>query len=206
MSAVQKAKVRPILNLSAPVGSSFNDAVDKNHLRKLSMSSAKKFSQSLVRMGNGATFSKSDLVDAYKLIPSHASEGGFYGFKWLGNFFADTTIAFGSTAAPAKFDNFGETVTNIAATIAETPKNLIHRQLDNVPTVAPESTNFVESFSSTYKSVCKKLNIDLATPCPSHDKAFKPSTFGTVLGIRFDSTNMSWKLPEDIWSETIWLL
>ena len=106
MAAVQKTKVRPILNLSAPADSSFNDAVDKNHLRKLSMSSAKKFSQTLVRMGKGANFAKSDLVDTYKLIPSHTSKWGFYGFKWLGKFFADTTIPFGSTAAPAKFDDF----------------------------------------------------------------------------------------------------
>ena len=134
------------------------------------MSSAKKFSQTLVRMGKGAIFAKSDFVDAYKLIPSHTSEWAFYGFKWLGTFFADTTIPFGLTAAPAKFDDFGETNTNIAATITETPKNLIHRQLDDVPTVAPMSTNFVESFSSTYKSVCKKLKVELAPPCPSHDK------------------------------------
>ena len=110
MAAVQKTKVRPILNLSAPAGSSFNDAVDKNHLRKLSMSSAKKFSQTLVRMGKGANFAKSDLVDAYKLIPSHTSEWGFYDFKWLGNFFADTTIPFRSTASPTKFVNTGATI------------------------------------------------------------------------------------------------
>ena len=35
MAAVQKTKVRPILNLSAPPGSSFNDAISKNHLQKI---------------------------------------------------------------------------------------------------------------------------------------------------------------------------
>ena len=206
MAAVQKTKVRPILNLSAPKGTSFNDAVDKNHLRKLTMSSAKKFSQTLVRMGKNAKFAKSDVVDAYKLIPSHASEWKYFGFKWLGKFFTDTSTPFGSTAAPAGYDDFGETVTNIAATISETPKNLIHRQLDDVPIVAPESSEIVENFSNVYKSVCKKLNVELAPSCPSFDKAFDASTIGTVLGIRFDSSDMSWKLPEEKWIETTWLL
>ena len=51
------------------------------------MSSAKKFSQTLVRMGKGVIFAKSDLVDAYKLIPSHALEWGFYGFKMVRKIF-----------------------------------------------------------------------------------------------------------------------
>ena len=123
------------------------------------MCSAKKFSQSLVRMGRNAKFAKSDLVDAYKLIPCHPSDWKFFGFKWLGKFFVDTTSPFGSTGAPAGFDDFGETVTNIAATISETPKVMIHRQLDDVPTV--------ENFSSIYKKICKKLNVELAPSCRS---------------------------------------
>ena len=73
------------------------------------MSSAKKFSQTLIRMGKNAKFAKSDLVDAYKLIPCHPSDWKFYGFKWLGKFFIDTTSPFGLTGAPAGFDDFGET-------------------------------------------------------------------------------------------------
>ena len=181
MASVQKTKVRPILNLSAPPGKSFIDAINKNCLRKLSMSSAKKFSQTLIRMGKNAKFAKSDLVDAYKLIPCHPSDWKFYGFKWLGKIFIDTTSPFGSTGAPAGFDDFGETVTNITATISKTPKVSIHRQLDDVPTVAPESSNVVETFSSNYKNVCKKLNVELAPPCPAFEKVFEPSTFETVL-------------------------
>ena len=86
MAAMQKTKVRPILNLSAPPEKSFNDAINKNSLRKLTMSTAKKFSQTLIRMGKNAKFAKSDLVDAYKLIPCHPSDWKFFGFKWLGKF------------------------------------------------------------------------------------------------------------------------
>ena len=143
MAAVQKTKVRPILNLSAPPEKSFNYAINKNSLRKLTMSTAKKFSQLLIRMGKNAKFAKSDLVDAYKLIPCHPSDWKFFGFKWLGKFFVDTTSSFGSTGAPAGFDDFGETVINITATISETPKIAIYQQLDDVLTVAPKFSNTV---------------------------------------------------------------
>ncbi len=51
MATVQKDKVRPILNLSAPFSRSFNDAVDDMALKKLKMSTAKKFGFSVKEAG-----------------------------------------------------------------------------------------------------------------------------------------------------------
>jgi len=206
MATVQKTKIRPILNLSAPEGSSLNEAVNKFAIRKLTMSSAKKFSHTLVQMGKNAKFAKSDLVDAYKLIPIHPSDWKYYGFKWLGKFFVDTTTPFGSNTAPANFDDVGETITNIVQTICNTPKQLIHRQLDDVPIVAPANSNFAGKFSQTYKKVCKALNIEMAVECKLKEKAFDESTTGTVLGIEFNSEKLEWKLPSVKWNESICLL
>jgi hypothetical protein len=43
MEVVQRTKVRPILNLSTPLGRSFKDAVQPERVDKLKMSSAKLF-------------------------------------------------------------------------------------------------------------------------------------------------------------------
>ena len=206
MATEQKTKVRPILNLSAPVGNSLNDAVDKIKIRKLTMSSAKKFGQTLIRLGRYSKFAKSDLVDAYKLIPIHPSNWKYYGFKWLGKFFVDTTTPFGSNTAPANFDDVGETLANVVQTICKTPKILIHRQLDDVPVIAPASSNLASEFSNTYKKVCKSLNIEMAEPCKNNEKAFEVSTTGTVLGIEFNSETLTWKLPLIKRNESIWLI
>ncbi len=56
MAAVQKNKVQPILNLSSPKGSSFNDAVKETEISLLGMSSAKIFGEALKKMGKGAIF------------------------------------------------------------------------------------------------------------------------------------------------------
>jgi hypothetical protein len=45
--------------------------------------------------------------------------------------------------------------------------------------------------------VCRELGIPLAEECPNQDKAFGPSTKGTVLGLKFDSVRMTWSLSEE---------
>ena len=116
MAAVQKTKVRPIMNLSSPKGGSFNKAVDMCNVQKLTMSSPRLFANSLVKAGPGAVFAKSDIQDAYKLIPAPVPEWRLYGFKWLGQFFFDTTLVFGSKCAPANFDCLAETLLNTVRT------------------------------------------------------------------------------------------
>ena len=83
MAVVQKTKVRPIMNLSAPKGQSFNDAVDEFSLEKLKMSSPKLFSEMIKKCGEGAVIAKSDIKDAYKLIPNAVEQWRLYGFEWL---------------------------------------------------------------------------------------------------------------------------
>jgi hypothetical protein len=197
MAAVQKTKVRPILNMSSPKGSSLNDAIDASTLEKLNMSSPRLFAEELVKAGKGALFSKNDIVDAYKLIPNAIKEWRLFGFQWLGKFFFDKTKVFGSKEAPASFDSLPETIVNIVCSLHQIPKGHVQRQLDDVPMVASRESKLTEKFTNAYKEICKKVNIPLAPECPKHEKAFGPSTFGTVLGIQFDSSNMEWSISHE---------
>jgi hypothetical protein len=161
------------------------------------MCSAKMFTETLIKSGQGSHIAKPDIRDAYKLIPSPKSQWNCYGFSWLGMNFFDSTTVFGSAAAPASFDPLPETVVNIVCSMTNTPKKWVKRQLDDVPIVSPKGSNFTENFYFTYKKICRQLGIPLATECPNHDKAFGPSTFGTVLGLRFDSEEMKWSISEE---------
>jgi hypothetical protein len=77
----QKDKVRPVLNLSHPKGSSFNDALSHFHLPKPLMTSAHIFSFALYTAGRNAIFSKFDMKSAYKNIPQHPSLWRAQGFE-----------------------------------------------------------------------------------------------------------------------------
>ena len=197
MAVAQKNKVRPILNLSAPKGGSFNDAVEEQHLKKLTMSTARGFGQTIRKLGAGAVMAKSDIVDAYKLIAGHNSQWQHFGFKWLGKYFFDVTTVFGSKSAPANFDCLPETLVNIVCTLTGFPNAWVHRQLDDVPLAAPAAGNMTENFVQKYAEVCRQVGVPLAANCPDREKAFAPGTDGIVLGIKFDSQKLTWALPAD---------
>jgi len=58
MAVVQKNKIRPVLNLSAPKNNSLNDYIDMLTIEKLNMSSPKLFAEELKKAGQGALFFK----------------------------------------------------------------------------------------------------------------------------------------------------
>ena len=206
MAKEEKLKVRPILNLSALEGGSFNDAIDSTLILKLNMSTAAMFGQKLYHAGKGAKFAKIDLSNAYKLVPVNETEWRCFGFKWLGSFFYETNTVFGNAKAPADFDPLAETIVNVTKTLSNTPDYYVLRQLDDSIVVAPKETTHAETFYRTFKTVCKNLNIVLAADCPKFEKAFGATTMGTVLGIIFDSEKLSWRLSKVKWAETLTLI
>ena len=120
--------------------------------------------------------------------------------------FLDISTPFGSKAAPANFDDLGETLVNIAKTKSNTEDKWVHRQLDDVPVVSPKNSKISENFTKCYKDLCKEINVPLAENCVNFEKAFECTTKGTVLGIEFNSENLSWRLPTDKLNETLELL
>jgi hypothetical protein len=185
---------------------SYNDMLNPVYIRKLTMASPAVISQAILFAGRGALISKVDVVDAFKLIPCNIQEWGHFGFKWLGKYFADVSTPFGSKSAPANFDCLGETIVNVVKTLAEIPDNTVFRQLDDISIVAPRQSNLADRFTKTLKFICAEINVPLAENCPDHDKAFDVSTFGTILGIRFNTNALSWSLPVEKQNQTLSML
>jgi hypothetical protein len=197
MAIQQSGKVRPVLNLSAPEGTSFNDFVNEIELEKVHMTSAKQFANSLIEAGEGAVFSKYNLVDAYKNVPVKIFYLRLQVFSWLSKFFVETRQIFGAKTAVPNYDIFGNTILTLANVDAQVPKCFLHRALDDVPLVSPKCRNYCETFDNAYVNTCSALNVKLAEPCKKFEKAFVHSSFGKVLGYFFNSKPLSWKLPDD---------
>ena len=197
MAIPQEGKVRPVINVSNPKNFSFNDNLIVNSMEKVHMSSARSFGYTLKKCGKGAIFSKFDMRDAYKNVPCQFNDLRLQGFKWLGKYFYETAQMFGARPAVPNYDILGNTVKCLTVCISKTPPELVHRHLDDVPNAGPKNSNICEKFSKTYKEVCTNLNILLAEDCPSKEKAFCNSNEGKVLGIWFDSKDLSWSMPKD---------
>jgi hypothetical protein len=110
---------------------------------------------------------------------------------------------FGAKGAVQNFDVLSNTVKTLALARSHIPSKFVHRQLDDVPIVGPRSSGWCEEFLSNYKKICSEINLVLAEECKSFDKAFGCTTRGKVLGIYFDTTNQTWRLPDDKKSKTI---
>lgn len=193
----QHDKVRPIVNVSKPEGKSFNDNINGNTVEKVYMTSPQSFSYSLVKSGKNSIMTKFDMRNAYKNMPCRLEDIRLQGFSWLGRYFVETTQMFGARTSVSNFDMLGNTIQTLALASCSIPSILVHRQLDDVPVAGPPHTTWCEEFTEEYASLCDKINIQLAEECPKKNKAFKNSTNGKVLGIYFDSRNLSWVLPEE---------
>ncbi len=90
----------------------------------------------------------------------------------------------------------GATIKELALTKCEIPAKLVHRQLDDVPLVAPGKTKWCQEFSEEYSKLCGEINMELEPNCKNNDKAFTCQTRGKVLGINFDTSNLTWSLPD----------
>jgi hypothetical protein len=64
-----------------------------------------------------------------------------------------------------------------------------------VVSVAPAGSPLSRRFAATYRRTAAALNIRLAEDCKEHDKAFTDQTWGTILGIVFDTEIMCWRMP-----------
>ena len=140
----QDNKVRPVLNVSRPEGLSFNDNIDKNLLEKVKMSSARNFGYSIKKCGKNAVFSKFDFRDAYKNMPAPLKDLRLQGFKWFGKFFIEIMQISGAITAVENFDILGHTVVSLTCASCDFDKTLVHRHLDDVPTVSPADSGNCE--------------------------------------------------------------
>ena len=118
---VWNGKIRPILNMSGPIGKSFNDNLNVDKLERLHMGTAKKFSFALKDLGVDAKFSKFDICDAYKLVSAKVGDFGLQGFFWLGRYFVETRQPFGGIPAPSNFDRLGNTKDLVVCLLSGTP-------------------------------------------------------------------------------------
>ena len=189
---VRNGKVRPILNMSGPVGESFNDNVNEKKLERLHMGTAKQFGQLLLKSGEGALFSKFDIQDAYKLIPARREDYRLQGFVWLGRNFIETRMSFGGKLSPPNFDGLARTKDLIVCLKSGMPRSNVTRALDDSPCIANIESGLVEKFTEEMKNFCEETNIPLAENCPNHEKAFEMVQRGTVLGVGFDSVSSTW--------------
>ena len=101
------------------------------------------------QFGKKSRMSKFDLTDDYKNISCKKEDLRLQGFFWQGKFFIENRMIFGARTAVGNFYIFGNSLRSLALTKSLIPASLVHRQLDDVPFMAPVKTGWDKEFTES---------------------------------------------------------
>ena len=132
---------------------------------------------------------KTDISDAFKLIPIKPELWPFHGIKWNNQYYFFTRLVFGSRSSPKIFDTLSQAVCWIAE--KEFKINSIIHLLDDFLTVDPPNY-LAERTMSLITHIFASLGIPL-----SKKKTVGPTKCLEYLGIILDSEKMEARLPQD---------
>ncbi|XP_069134328.1 uncharacterized protein [Argopecten irradians] len=185
-------KPRLIVDLSSPHDNdshpSVNDLINKEEysLCYIRIDDAIAIIQ---KLGKDTTICKTDISDAFKLIPIHPSQWHLYCVQWNGLYYYYYKLAFGCRSSPKIFDTLSTAVCWIA--INNYGISYILHLLDDFIT-------FEEPGKDGHKNMTILFHIfeSLRIPMALH-KTCGPSTVVEYLGIVLDSHNMEARLPDD---------
>ena len=180
--------IRIILDLSSPQGTSVNEGIPAE-LFSVKYSSFDD-AVSIVRdIGIGCFMTKIDIKHAFRLCPFHRCDWPFLGYKWLGKYFFDIRLPFGSRSSPFIFNTFADALNWI----------LVHKfSLTCIIHYLDDFFICASTFSECQQKVSTVLNVFRSLGVPiALDQLEGPSQRLVFLGIKIDSLNSCIHLPED---------
>lgn len=185
-------KPRLIVDLSAPhedeQNPSVNELIDKE-LCSLSYVSVDDAINKILELGQGTLMCKTDISDAFKIIPITPSQWHMFCVKWKGKYYFYNKLAFGCRSSPRIFDNLSQAVCWIAQNRYKI-KHILHLLDDFITFDHPNECG--ERNMALLHLIFHRLGIPMAK-----HKTCGPSTVMEYLGIVLDSVKMEARLPQD---------
>ena len=136
-----------------------------------------------------AAMAKSDISDAFRLIPLHPSQYHLTGFKWRGEYYFDKMLPMGCSSSCKIFETFSSALlwllNNKFGIFSVT------KILDDFLFVDSNHNSCRHSLF-TFIALCDYIGVPIA-----HNKTVGPDTNIIFLGIFLDSVNMIAKLPQE---------
>jgi hypothetical protein len=183
-------KKRLIVDLSAPhkegVHPSINSLIDKDDC-SLSYVQIDDAIKQILKCGKGAQMCKTDISDAFKIIPIKAAQYHLFCIKWRGAYYFYNRLCFGCRSSPYIFDSFSKTLCWIATNNYNI--SFILHLLDDFLTIDGANVH-----ADVTKQNLLKMFANLNVPLAQH-KTLGPDTTMEYLGITLDSVAMQARLP-----------
>ena len=189
--------VRLILDLSSPRGDSVNDGISQEDFA-CTYSRFDDATSIVLHLGRGAYLGKIDIKHAFRICPVAPEQWYLLCFRWLGQFFTDTRLAFGSRSSPFIFNTFAIALAWIVIFCGGV-RYLIH-YLDDF-FIASLTEEDCGNDLNIFLQICAELGVPIA-----EDKVFGPTQVLTYLGIEIDTISMTARLPREKYDQILTLL
>lgn len=183
----ERNKFRLIHNLSYPYdGTSVNANIPRS-------ASTVNFSSvgdaiNMLKPLNSAFLAKTDIENAFRLIPVHYSDYNLLGFYFNDHYYHDLCLPMGCSSSCQIFERFSDALLFIFK--KSHPNALITKYLDDFLFMSP-SYKETYSYLRDFQLMCHQLGVPLAP-----NKTVFPTTKITYLGIQIDSVTRQLSIPQ----------
>ena len=182
-------KYRLIHDLSYPYDTtSINSNIPRSEA-SVQYASIRDAIQHLQRLPSGAYMCKTDIANAYKIVPVHPSDYPKLGLKFKGHYYYQLTLPQGFASSCAIFETLSIALQAIVEKHA--PGVTVVHMIDYFLFIGTDKASCTLHLD-IFQSLCQDIGIPLAP-----DKTTTPDTSTIFLGILLDSKKRLAQVPED---------
>ena len=179
---------RLIHHLSFPKGTSVNDGISSEN-SSVQYATIQDAISCIKRAGRGCFLAKTDIQNAFRIIPIHPDDYALLGMQWRGMFYFDRCMPMGCSSSCRNFEIFSTAVEWVARNKL-TIEHIIHL-LDDFLIVAP-CMALCQAQLDLFVKLCSYVGIPIAP-----EKTCGPATTLCFAGIELDSVLFKAQLPLD---------
>ena len=183
-----EGEFRVIHHLSYPRGSSLNDGISFDYT-SVSYATVEDAIGLIKSVGQNCFLAKTDVKNAFRLIPICPSDYDLLGINWQGLYYYDRCMPMGCSSSCRTFEMFSTALEWIAQKKLHIP--YILHLLDDFLIVSPTADSCQHQLD-TFLMLCSYLGIPMAP-----EKTVGPSTTLTFAGIELDTVLMEACLPQE---------
>ena len=180
---------RLIQHLSYPEGSSINDFICEE-LSTVKYSNFDDAVAMVLFLGTGCQLCKTDIEEAYRILPINKLDHELLGIKWQNKYYYDNCLSMGLRSSAAIFDRFSSGLKWMAQT--KLGIDFILHILDDFLILGPAESKNCSKDLQKFLAVCKEVGVPI-----KKEKTVGPCTCLTFMGLELDSVKMEARLPVD---------
>lgn len=182
-------KFRLIHNLSFPHDNSVNLGIPPD-MSAVQYDNIEVVIDLVKKFGHGSLMAKTDIEDAFRIIPIHPLDYHLLGFRWRNKFYNDLVLPMGASSSCNIFNKFSSALKWIMLNKYDACG--MSHILDDFFFIGPKNSEKCMQDLSNFLEVAIKLGVPI-----KEEKTEYPSTKIIIYGIEIDSVAMESRLPTE---------